>query len=130
MNGFLLDTNFAIFGLSQPDRIPASVKRTVEKGPIYLSVLSYWEVVLKSTKGKLSVGDPRLWWMEALEKLAATPLLLRPDHIAEIPALAPIHQDPFDRALIAQAIAERLTFVSSDADVSRYASKRLNILRA
>lgn len=35
------------------------------EGPAYLSVLSYWEVMLKSAKGKLDVGDPRYWWQEA-----------------------------------------------------------------
>ena len=69
-----------------------------------MSVVSFWEVLLKSMKGKLDVGDPRTWWEEALEQLAATALVLRPEHIAEVYALPNIHRDPFDRVLIAQAI--------------------------
>ena len=51
MTGFLLDTNIALIGLTAPERIAAEVRRQVERGPVYLSVISYWEVLLKSMKG-------------------------------------------------------------------------------
>ena len=53
-------------------------------GANVLSVVSYWEVVLKTMKGNLKVGDPRTWWLDALEQLAATTLVLRPEHIAGV----------------------------------------------
>ena len=93
-----------------------------------LSVVAYWEVMIKSMKGKLEVGDPRAWWLDALDQLAATPLLLHPRHIAGVHSLPPIHKDPFDRMLIAQATVEGLTLVSSDAKIARYASKGLKIV--
>lgn len=128
MKSYLLDTNFALFSLAEPDRIPARVRRTVESGVVYLSVISYWEVLLKSMKGKLEVGDVRAWWSEALETLAATALPLRPEHITAINGLASIHQDPFDRALIAQAAVEELTLVTTDAEIPKYASERVRTL--
>ena len=79
-------------------------------------------------KGTLDVGDPRSWWLEALDQLAATPLILRPQHIAAVYALPPIHKDPFDRMLIAQATAEELTLVSSDGEIARYASTGLRVV--
>lgn len=91
MNGYLLDTSIALLSLVSPERIPPAVRRAIEGGPVYLSVLSYWEVLIKSMKGKLDVGDPRAWWPEALDKLTATPLPLRPDHISEVYQLEPIH---------------------------------------
>jgi PIN domain nuclease of toxin-antitoxin system len=120
VTGYLLDTNVALLGLASPNRIPIEVRRTLESRSRYLSVLSYWEVLLKTMKGKLDVGDPRVWWPEALDQLAATPLALRPDHIATIYTLEAIHQDPFDRALIAQATAEQLTLVTTDSEISKY----------
>ena len=57
------------------------------------------------------------------------PLLYRPEHITAIYDLPAIHRDPFDHALIAQAIAEDLTFVTTDARIAQYASSRLRILR-
>jgi len=128
MKGFLLDTNIALIGLTSPERIAPTVRREVEAGPVYLSVISFWEVLLKSMKGKLNVGDPRAWWTEALENLTATPLLLRAEHIAEIYQLEPIHQDPFDRALIAQARVEDLALVTADAEIPRYACARLRVV--
>ena len=128
MKSFLLDTNFALCSLAEPERIPAKVRRTVQSGVVYLSVISYWEVLLKSMKGKLEVGDVRVWWSEALETLAATVLPLRPEHITAIHGLAPIHQDPFDRALIAQATVEELTLVTTDTEIPRYASERFRTL--
>ena len=56
MTGFLIDTNVALIAAS--------------------------EIVLKSMKGKLIVGEPRAWWEDTLQQLAATPLILRPEHLA------------------------------------------------
>lgn len=91
-------------------------------------MVSYWEVMLKSMKGKLDVSDPRAWWFDALDQLAATPLLLRPQHVAGVYALPPIHKDPFDRMLIAQATAEGLALVTTDGEIARYASKILRVV--
>jgi PIN domain nuclease of toxin-antitoxin system len=91
-------------------------------------VVSYWEVLIKSMKGSLDVGDPRAWWRNALEQLAATPLMLRPEHIAQVYTLPPIHNDPFDRILIAQAAAEGLALVTSDDQILRYASAYLKVV--
>ena len=84
--------------------------------------------MLKSMKGKLDVGDPRTWWFDALDQLAATPLPLRPEHIAGVHALPLIHKDPFDRMLIAQASVEKLALVTADGNIARYASKNLRIV--
>jgi PIN domain nuclease of toxin-antitoxin system len=84
--------------------------------------------MLKCMKGTLDVGDPRAWWLDALDQLAATPLLLRPQHIAGVYGLPPIHKDPFDRILIAQAAAEGLALVSMDDQIARYASKSLRVV--
>ena len=128
MNGYLLDTSIVLLGLASPERISPDVRLAIEGGPVYVSVISYWEVLLKSMKGKLDVGDPRAWWPDALDKLAATSLPLRPDHISEVYNLEPIHQDPFDRVLVAQAKVEDLTLVTIDSDIPKYASARLRVL--
>ena len=128
MNGNLLDTGAALIALTEPARLPAPVRSAIMAGPNFLSVVSYWEVILKSMKGSLDVGDPRAWWTDALEQLAATPLPLRPDHIAEVYALPPIHKDPFDRVLVGQAAVEGLRLVTTDGEIPRYASTRVKIL--
>lgn len=126
--GYLLDTNTAIFSLWHSKSLSVTAKAAVAEGPNFLSVVCYWEVVAKSMKGKLDVGDPRLWWLEALGELAATPLALRPEHVGAVNELPPIHQDPFDRMMIAQATVERLALVTSDSEVLRYAATGLHVV--
>lgn len=128
MSGYLLDTNAALLSLVDPDRLSAEARMSILNGPNVLSVVSYWEVLLKSMRGNLQIGDPRMWWHDALEQLAATPLALRPDHAAELYTLPPIHKDPFDRMLIAQATVEDLALVTLDGDISRYASERFRVV--
>ena len=49
-------------------------------------------------------------------------------HVNVLTELPPIHNDPFDRGLVAQAIAENLTLVTADRTIFQYASERLRIL--
>ena len=125
---YLLDTHTLIWALKEPERLSTPARAAVRRGPNVLSVVSYWEVMLKSMKGTLDVGDPRTWWQDALDQLAATALPLRPAHVAALHDLPPIHKDPFDRMLIAKAMVEGLALVSMDAEVARYASARLRVI--
>lgn len=126
--GNLLDTHIAIWALDTPELLTDSAREAVLAGPNVLSMISYWEVMLNSMKGTLDVGDPRSWWLDALDQLAATPLILRPQHIAAVYALPPIHKDPFDRMLIAQAKVEGLALVTSDGKMKRYATANLHVV--
>jgi PIN domain nuclease of toxin-antitoxin system len=127
--GYLLDTHSAIFTMSQSRSLSATAKAAIAEGPNALSVVCYWEVMIKSMKGKLDVGDPRAWWFDALDQLAAIPLLLHPRHIAAVHSLPPIHKDPFDRILIAQATVESLTVITMDDEIAQYASNTLRVIR-
>ena len=128
MTGHLLDTNAALIALTEPVRLSARVRRAILAGPNVLSAVVYWEVVLKVMKGTLSVGEPRTWWLDALDQLAATPLSLQPQHVARVYTLPAIHKDPFDRILIAQASVEDLILVTTDKEIPRYASGHLRVL--
>lgn len=114
-NGFLLDTCTILLALSDPDSLTLAARKAILTGPNRLSTVSYWEVMLKSVKGTLDVGDPRSWWFDALEQLAATPLALYPKHVSAVHVLPPIHKDPFGRILIAQAASEGLALVTIDS---------------
>jgi PIN domain nuclease of toxin-antitoxin system len=128
VNGYLLDTNTTLIALTDPARLSSRVRAAIRAGPNVLSAIVYWEVLLKSMKGMLEIADPLTWWPDALEQLVATPLVLRPEHVAEISSLPPIHRDPFDRVLIAQAMVEGLNLVTTDREIPRYASKRLRVV--
>jgi PIN domain nuclease of toxin-antitoxin system len=128
VNGYLLDTNVVLIALTEPSTLSSRVRKTILTGPNVLSLVSYWEVLLKSMKGNLKVGDPRTWWLDALEQLAATPLALRSKHVAGVYTLPPHHKDPFDRVLISQAIAEDLALVTTDSEIPRSASARFRVV--
>lgn len=113
-----------------PERLSRSVRKTIEAGPNVLSVISYWEVMLKEMRGKLpGIGDPRSWWDTAVSDFAATSLPLRAEHITELHNLPLLHRDPFDRMLIAQALVEDLTLVTVDEHIPQYATKRFRVIR-
>jgi PIN domain nuclease of toxin-antitoxin system len=127
VTGNLLDTHVVLRALTSPSSLKRESRRAIEAGPNVLSAVAYWEVMLKAMKGLVEIDDLRAWWDDALEQLGATSLLLRPEHVTELQTLPPIHKDPFDRMLIAQAAAEGLTFLTTDRDVKKYGSDRIRI---
>ena len=130
MKGYLLDTSVVLLALSAPESLSAQVRTAIEKGPTFLSVAVYWEVTIKAMKGSLDVGDPRLWFAQALDALGLRPLLLRPEHVAAVYSLPPLHQDPFDRILIAQAAAEEMTLLTTDSTIPKYASDTVRVIHS
>jgi len=129
LSGYLLDTGVALVAVHAPERLSRPARAAIEEGPAFLSVIAYWEVMVKAMKGTLDVGDPVEWWRETLDALGLRPLLYRPGHIAAIYHLPPVHQDPFDRALIAQAMVEGLALVTTDGEIARYACEGLRVIR-
>ena len=119
MRGNLLDTNVILIAPVRPELLSPAVQKAVLDGPNFLSAVSYWDVVIKSMKGKLNVGDPKLWWTDVLEELAADSLPLLPQHVGGLLVLPQIHKDPFDRILIAQAVDEGLDLVTTDSEIAR-----------
>ena len=92
----------------------------VETGENILSVASYWEVVVKAQKGLLAIPDVATWWRRATELTSGRLLPIRATHVTALAALPILHKDPFDRILVAQAIAEGLVFVTNDEHVGSY----------
>lgn len=119
----------ALIAGDSPEVLPQRIRRAIEAGPAFLSVVAYWEVMIKSMRGTLAIEDAPSWFDRTLDYLALQPLLLRPEHIDALAGLPPIHQDPFDRILIAQAVAEDLTLLTTDKRLASYASSRFRLIR-
>lgn len=116
----LLDTNALIWLLSEPGRLSDQASTQIEdrSNEVFVSVVSAWEIGVKKAKAKLDVpGD--LESMLSRNGLEALPLTLR--HGLAIESLPYEHHDPFDRMLVAQAQIEKLTLVTSDRTLRRYA---------
>src|SRR5205823_11264594 len=80
----------------------------------------FWEVVIKTQKGLLSISDLATWWRRAAELTTARVLNVRRSHISGLAALPMLHKDPFDRIPIAQAKAEGLALVTNDASIGQH----------
>ena len=116
----LLDTSTLLWALGSPERLSPRARRLVDTGENIISVASYWEVVIKTQKGLLTITDVATWWRRATELVAARVLPIRASHVTALAALPKLHKDPFDRILIAQAVAEGLDFVTNDEPISEY----------
>jgi len=123
-----VDTSVVLIAACEPKQLTGAVRRALDHGPAHLSVVAYWEVMVKSMKGTLEVGDPRDWWKETLRDLDLMPLVWHPEHVTALYDLPAIHQDPFDRAMIAQAIAEDLALLTTDREIPKYGSSRFQAI--
>jgi PIN domain nuclease of toxin-antitoxin system len=93
---------------------------------VVASVVSAWEIVIKLGTGKLTVDRPvaELWY-DALIENDFEPLGVSAEHVFALEPFPPHHRDPFDRPLIAQALAEDLQIVSADAAFDEYPVQRI-----
>ncbi len=119
----LLDTHALIWLLEDDERISQRVREAIiaPENEVFVSIVSFWEMAVKARIGKIRLPEMEQL-METITGNGFELLPLTPRHIAELTRL-PVyveHRDPFDHQLIAQAIAEGMTFVSQDKNASRY----------
>jgi len=115
--GLLLDTQVVLWWLRDDRRLGRDARRTIATADdAFVSAASIWEIAVKQARGRL-VAPPAL-----LDAILADfrPLEITFHHALAVRDLAPIHADPFDRMLVAQAMVERLTLVTNDPDIARY----------
>jgi PIN domain nuclease of toxin-antitoxin system len=99
--------------------LPAKVTRRIRSADtVFVSAASAWEIAIKARLGKIVV---RASFAEAVADYGFAELPIRFAHAELVHALPPLHRDPFDRILVAQAIAEGLTIVTRDTLVTAYA---------
>lgn len=89
---------------------------------LFLSAVSYWEICLKLSIGKLVLADNWSQQFETeIEVNSIRWLPVEQNHCRKILKLPFIHQDPFDRLLIAQALCEEMTIITADRHIPGYA---------
>ena len=105
-----------------PERLPDEARGLIENPETepFFSVVSLWEVAVKNGLGRAGFNvDPRLLRRGLLEN-DYTELDVTGAHAVAVDLLPPIHKDPFDRLLVAQASIEELTLLTADKTVARY----------
>ena len=115
----LLDTHIVLWVLRDARELKAGARAMIGHAEaVFVSAASWWEISIKAAAGKLPVEPERL----QARALAAgfEPLPVTWTHALAVHGLPPLHRDPFDRMLIAQAISEPLHLLTHDAALAAY----------
>ena len=125
----LLDTQVALWAITDDHRLPGTARSMIgdRSNQIYVSAASIWEISIKHAvkrddmpvSGTQALGFFRASGYELLDITAK--------HAASVETLPSLHTDPFDRLIVAQAIAEPLRLMTRDAMVARYSDTIIRV---
>ena len=118
----LLDTHLLLWVAGQPERLSEAARLLIEdmENELIFSTASLWEVMIKRGLGRDDFkADPRLLRRGLLDN-GYSELPISSAHVVAIDTLPAIHKDPFDRMLVAQALVEGGTLLTTDATVAGY----------
>ena len=118
----LLDTHLLLWAAGSPERLPAAARPLLEDAlnELLFSAASIWEIVIKRGLGRSDFQvDARVLRRGLLDN-GYQELAITSEHTVSIDSLPPIHKDPFDRILVAQATVEGITLLTADALVAKY----------
>lgn len=124
MNGFLCDSRVLIWALGNPKKLSAKARRTIANidNKLWVSAISAYEISLKYQLGRLPGAEPLVTsFSRQISYLNATELAVDSTHTVAAGRLDWEHRDPFDRILLAQAMIEGLTLITSDRALLEHA---------
>ena len=118
----LLDTHAIIWFVEGDTSLSILARKAIENpnNTKYISIISFWEMMIKINLGKLQMKIDFVMLNEYLLSKNIRILSLELSHILSLKNLPTHHKDPFDRILIAQAISENMTLISVDGNFSLY----------
>ena len=119
----LLDTQVFLWYISADSRLPIAFRDAIREpaNEVYLSVASVWEAVIKHALDKLPLPKaPAQYLPEQREAHRIIAMPIEEGALVQLASLPPLHRDPFDRILVAQALQHGLTLVSVDEVILRY----------
>ena len=116
---YLLDTHILLWWLADDPQLKNKFRKVIADPDvqIYVSSVSVWEVEIKRSLNKLTAPNNLLAMIESNQFIE---LAMHFSHAEKIKDLPNIHQDPFDRLLIAQSLCENLIFLSEDKIIKKY----------
>ena len=119
----LLDTHVVIWWYEDPLRLKDEARKIIEdkENALFLSPIVIWEILIKQTLNKLRVPEGLI--EKAIHDLIEIPITIK--HTQALKKLPLIHNDPFDRILIAQAKVENFYLMTRDKQIAKYDSKTI-----
>ena len=118
----LLDTHLLLWASGKSRRLPKEARRLLEnpRNEVHYSAVSLWEIAIKlglrRSNFRVDLGLLR----PALSEMGFVEVPVTGAHAERVVDLPPIHKDPFDRMLVAQALIEELVLVTGDPWMARY----------
>ena len=124
----LLDTHTFIWFNLNDARLTDHARRSIEDATnqILISPASYWEIAIKISNKRFSINVPyEIFWQSGIDDRGFDILPIELRHTSELLAMPFHHKDPFDRLLVAQALAEKIPLISNDATLDAYGIVRI-----
>lgn len=118
----LLDTHVLLWAAYDPARLSARASNLIldPANSIYFSVASIWEVAIKASLGRADFAVDPAELRVSLIANEYNEIQIEAAHVLRVATLPPLHADPFDRILLAQAMAEGFVLLTQDAKVIDY----------
>lgn len=125
----LLDIHLLLWAAGVPSKLPAAARSMLEDpdNELLFSAASLWEIAIKRGLGRADFQvDARVLRRGLLDN-GYLELPITSEHTVFIESLPPIHKDPFDRILVAQATVEGITLLTADTLIAQYPGPILKI---
>ena len=124
---YLLDTHTLLWFLTDDRLLSANGKAVMGQtdATILVNIISYWEIAIKQSIGKLELSQPLDKVMAQSQKLGFESVAINPQHIFALSTLPLHHRDPFDRLLVSHALCDDLVVIGRDPAFDAYGVKRL-----
>ena|SRR6476620_3437203 len=119
----LLDTHTFLWWTTEDPQLSSHASELIADGhnELFLSVVSIWEISIKTARGKLILPEePAAYLASRMSLYRIAPLSVQMNHALQVYTLPMHHADPFDRLLVAQSQVESLALISKDEEIRRY----------
>lgn len=125
----LLDTHVAMWAIVDSPKLPHRARDLIQspRSTVWISTASIWEIAIKHALGRgdmpISSQEAVLYFRESGYRFLA----VEAEHAVAVEELAALHNDPFDRMLVAQALVEPMRLMTHDPQVARYSDSFIKI---
>ena len=118
----LLDTHVAIWIFQDKSQLSGNVITVLDdlSADLYVSIASVWEIAIKVSIGKLEFTGGVPGFLATISQNDIEIVGVLPEHVQQVAVLPFLHRDPFDRLLVATAIAEDMSIITADENIHRY----------
>lgn len=117
---YLIDTHILLWFLYDDDRLSDKSKAIISDNEVSISIASLWEIAIKKGLGKLKIDESVSDLEQACIEQEIGIVPIKTKYLEIIQTLPYIHNDPFDRLIIATAVSDEMTLITDDNIIKKY----------